>query len=83
MPTSNLDRIFDAIQKIRHPSEKKKDSGDSMDGDIFLVVGLGNPGREYKNTRHNIGFLTMDLLADHLGASFSRTQFKALVTNGR
>ena len=82
MPTTNLDRIFDAIKTIRQPSEKREQSGDSKGGDIYLVIGLGNPGREYKNTRHNIGFLLMDLLAEHLGVSFTRTQFKSLVTNG-
>ena len=31
-----------------------------------LVVGLGNPGKEYKNTRHNIGFMVLDKIADKL-----------------
>ena len=36
-----------------------------------LIVGLGNPGREYMNTRHNAGFIAMDFLADKLNAKFS------------
>ncbi|MFN2199329.1 MAG: aminoacyl-tRNA hydrolase [Anaerolineales bacterium] len=47
---------------------------------MFLITGLGNPGREYKNTRHNIGFLQVDALAATLGTRFSRVESKALVT---
>jgi PTH1 family peptidyl-tRNA hydrolase len=39
---------------------------------IRLIAGLGNPGREYDGTRHNIGFAILDLLAQRLGARFSR-----------
>jgi PTH1 family peptidyl-tRNA hydrolase len=49
----------------------------------YLIVGLGNPGREYRDTRHNIGFMVLDRLAERLGVRFSRMQFKALVTDGR
>ena len=48
----------------------------------FLIAGLGNPGRQYRNNRHNIGFLLVDRLAARLGVSFSRLESKALVTKG-
>jgi PTH1 family peptidyl-tRNA hydrolase len=45
----------------------------------FLIAGLGNPGPEYRETRHNIGFMALDRLADRLEVKFSRLEFKALV----
>lgn len=45
-----------------------------------LVVGLGNPGREYQNSRHNIGFMLVSRLADRLDTAFTRMQSRALVT---
>lgn len=50
--------------------------------DRFLIVGLGNPGREYADTRHNIGFLCVDEIARAHGLSFSRQQAGALVADG-
>jgi len=45
---------------------------DSETSGIRLVAGLGNPGREYDGTRHNIGFAVIDAVASVLGASFSK-----------
>lgn len=44
----------------------------------YLVVGLGNPGPKYENTRHNAGFMTLDVLAEKFSAEFSGAKFKSL-----
>ena len=50
---------------------------------IYLIVGLGNPGREYAKTRHNAGFMLVSRLAERLGTAFRRMQFKALTAEAR
>lgn len=40
-----------------------------------LIVGLGNPGREYENTRHNIGFMCLDVVANHFNTTFNKSKF--------
>jgi PTH1 family peptidyl-tRNA hydrolase len=46
----------------------------------YLITGLGNPGKEYRDTRHNSGFMLLDRLAEKLSVTFSRVEMKALVT---
>ena len=43
-----------------------------------LIVGLGNPGHEYENTRHNVGFKTIDKYASILGVSITKSKFNGL-----
>ena len=44
----------------------------------WLIVGLGNPGKEYARTKHNCGFLAMDILADQLGCKVDKLKFQGL-----
>lgn len=43
-----------------------------------LVVGLGNPGSKYENTRHNAGFIALDYIANQLDVNFNKSKFDAL-----
>ena len=44
----------------------------------YIIVGLGNPGSKYENTRHNIGFMVLDQLSDRTGVKINRIRFKGL-----
>lgn len=50
---------------------------------MYLIVGLGNPGKQYDKTRHNVGFDLIDMLADDLGISVNKIKFKSLIGEGR
>ena len=48
-----------------------------------LVIGLGNPGEEYKNNRHNIGFIILDKIAESLSVDFDNHKKKSLYARGK
>lgn len=70
-----MSNIFDLFKKIEKPKDASPVS--------FIIAGLGNPGREYDKTRHNIGFLSIDYIADKLGVRIDRAKFHALTAEAR
>lgn len=49
---------------------------------MYIIAGLGNPGKKYENTRHNMGFLVLDAFAERHGIKVSRIKHKALTGDG-
>lgn len=49
---------------------------------MYLIAGLGNPGKQYEMTRHNIGFHTIDYMADKLGIKMTKLKYKAIYGEG-
>lgn len=65
--------IFDKLDKEKNTKQKP-----SMPIE-WIVVGLGNPGSKYQNTRHNAGFITLDNYCKKTGLSIKKMKFKSLV----
>jgi PTH1 family peptidyl-tRNA hydrolase len=57
-------------------------SGTNQDNNMFLLVGLGNPGKEYEKTRHNLGFMVVDAIADQYNFSSPKVKFHGIVSEG-
>lgn len=49
---------------------------------MFLIVGLGNPGKKYEDTRHNVGFKTIDYLSEKWDIPVKKIKFRALIGEG-
>ena len=50
---------------------------------MYVIAGLGNPGKNYEKTRHNMGFQALDRIADKTGIPVKRLKHKALIGDGR
>lgn len=61
---------------------RKTEEFETGEKDMVIIAGLGNPTREYENTRHNIGFMAIDALADKYNISVMDCKHKALIGKG-
>ncbi len=68
-----MSNIFDIFKQLE--AEKPTAAGPIE----WLIVGLGNPGREYENTRHNAGYIAVTALADKCGVRINKSKYKALI----
>lgn len=72
-PKTTILRVFDFLRRLLRPSPADPLAGVGLEPHrLRLVVGLGNPGAAYAETRHNLGFSTVDALAERCGAAWSR-----------
>ncbi len=69
-----MSNIFDLFKQIETSSKK------AMPPVSWLIVGLGNPGKEYDKTRHNNGFMAVDLMASNHNVKFTENKFKSICT---
>lgn len=68
--------VFDIFKKL-------ESSSPGLQGGIeYIICGLGNPGREYESTRHNIGFMTVNTLCEKYKLDCKRVKFKSLTCEG-
>ena len=71
------DGVFEFLKSLFSGKNKEED------GNMFVIVGLGNPEKKYFGTRHNVGFDTIDYLSDKYNIGLTETKFKAAYGKGR
>ena len=60
---------------------QKSEPGSAVD--TYVIIGLGNPGKDYENTRHNMGYRAIDVLSYDAGIEIKRRKFHSLIGQGR
>lgn len=74
--------VFDIFAKLDR-EKAEREAAAAANPIEWLVVGLGNPGSKYENTRHNSGFRALDAYCRHSGQRIDRLKFKALTGEGQ
>lgn len=69
--------VFDIFKKL----DEERAAGTPQGAVEFIICGLGNPGTQYENTRHNVGFMAVDTLAENLGTEIKKLKFKSLTAD--
>jgi PTH1 family peptidyl-tRNA hydrolase len=73
-------KLFDFFRKNKQQSSKS-DEERLMVG--FMIVGLGNPGKDYQKNRHNVGFMAIDKIAEEFGIENKKVKSKAIIMEGK
>lgn len=68
--------VFDILDKLK--AEKEPALVSNIE---YIICGLGNPGTQYENTRHNAGFMAVDTIAENINAEIKKLRFKSLTAD--
>lgn len=75
-----VDKLFNFFRKNKQQSPKT-DEEQRVGG--FMIVGLGNPGKDYQKNRHNVGFMAIDKIANEFGFENKKVKSKAIIMEGK